>query len=217
MRMLFNQLNTRYFSDGSTIRTKWRVTRFLEFLSRVAPPPGAKIVDLGGAKGMWELVDNDFRVTLVNLPGSFREDAFHPRISFVEADATDLQNVFGSKSFDVVYSNSVIEHVGDESMQNAFAAEVHRLADAFWIQTPSIHFPFEVHTRIPLYWKLPSKLREGLIRKWERKLPAWAEMIKGTRVLTEERMRELFPTAEIYRERSFGFEKSYSLFRPFKR
>lgn len=214
--ILYNQLNSRYFRDGSSIRTKWRVARFMEFLSRVAPPPRAKIADLGGSRSMWELVDHDFQVTLVNLPGSFPGNEYHPRITFVEADATDLKHVFGSKSFDVVYSNSVIEHVGNESMQNAFAAEVQRLADAFWIQTPSIRFPFEVHTRIPFYWKLPVKLRERLIRKWEDDMPEWTEMIKGTRVLTEARMRQLFPSSNIYYERSFGFEKSYSLFRPYR-
>lgn len=164
---------------------------------------------------MWSLVDHDFQVTLVNLPGSFRKEASNPRISFVEADATNLRGVFKAKSFDVVYSNSVIEHVGDESNQNAFAAEVNWLADASWVQTPSIRFPFEVHTRVPLYWKLPKAVRESLIRKWERKLPAWTEMIKGTRVLTERRMRELFPSSQVYHERSFGFEKSYSLFKPY--
>ena len=154
MGILQDQLNTRYFRDGSPIRTKWRKGRINEFLSRVVPPPKAKIVDLGGTSSMWGLFEHDFQVTLVNLPGSFQREASDPRITFVEADATNLRNVFDSKSFDIVYSNSVIEHVGDEAMQNAFASEVHRLADAFWVQTPSIRFPFEVHTRVPLYWKL---------------------------------------------------------------
>lgn len=216
MGILYDQLNSHYFRDGSPVRTKWRVARFREFLSRVAPPPRAKIVDLGGTPGVWDLVDHDFEVTLVNLPGSFPKVSNCTGIRFVEADATNLEDVFESKAFDVVYSNSVIEHVGDENMQNAFAAQVRRLADAFWVQTPSIHFPFEVHTQIPFYWRLPAKLRQSLIKKWERELPAWTEMIKGTRVLREDRMHELFPNSQVYHERSFGFEKSYSLFRPYK-
>jgi hypothetical protein len=215
MGILGDQLNARYFRDGSQIRTKWRRARLNEFFSRVAPPSKARIVDLGGTSSMWSLMDHDFLVTLVNLPGSFRQETSDLRISLVEADATNLRDVFDSKSFDVVYSNSVIEHVGDEAKQIAFAAEVHRLANAFWIQTPSIRFPFEVHTRVPLFWKLPNAVRERLITSWERQLPAWSEMIKGTRVLTEARMRELFPSGQVYHETSFGFEKSYSLFRPY--
>lgn len=216
MGILGDQLNALYFRDGSSIRTKWRKGRINEFLSRVAPPPNARIVDLGGTSSMWSLFEHDFQVTLVNLPGSFREQTSSPRVSLVEADATDLRNVFDAKSFDVVYSNSVIEHVGDEKKQSAFASEVHRLADAFWIQTPSTRFPLEVHTRVPFYWSLPERFRERLVENWGRKLPAWTEMIKGTRVLSEDRMRELFPSARVYHERSFGFEKSYSFFRPCK-
>jgi len=54
-------------------------------------------------------------------------------------------------SFDAVYSNSTIEHVGDESRQALFAAAVRRLAPAYWVQTPSSHFPIEIHTGVSLY------------------------------------------------------------------
>ena len=40
-------------------------------------------------------------------------------------------------------------------------------------------------------------------------------MIRETRVLPEGPLRKRFPDGEYYRERRFGFEKSYSVYRLF--
>lgn len=53
-----------------------------------------------------------------------------------------------------------------------------------------------------------------LLNRWQKKLPAWTDMIRGTRLITEERMRMLFPDAEVYYENKLGvFEKSYSFYK----
>lgn len=38
--------------------------------------------------------------------------------------------------FDLVYSNSVIEHLGTWEKQQAFAAEARRVGRGYWIPTP---------------------------------------------------------------------------------
>lgn len=216
MQILVRKFTHWAYSNQSFVQN-WRTQRLLTFLSFVKPPKQAKIIDLGGSSYMWDLLDHDFEITIVNLPDGLKEDKALScsRYNHVAGDATDLRSIFADKSFDLVYSNSVIEHVGDAEKQRAFANEVHRLADAYWIQTPSIHFPIEIHTAVPFYWQLPQGKRDRLIQSWETKLPAWTEMIKELRVLTKAQMQELFPDANIYIERKFLLEKSYSFYKPY--
>ena len=201
----------------NTIVARWRAARMRAFRELVKPPPGARIVDLGGTVQMWSLVEHDYRITLVNLPGGYGADADAAKaagIDFVLGDACDLKATFGSQSFDVVFSNSVIEHVGGAERQAAFANEVRRLAPAYWVQTPSDRFPIEPHTGVPYYFRLPQSAREALERRWYAKLPAWTETIRGTTVLSRARMQELFPDADLFIEKKFLFEKSYACYRP---
>lgn len=195
-----------------------RQRRMQEFLDRLKPKRGARILDLGGSPEIWRLTPERFELTLVNLPGGMdRLAGAQPEArgdhTIVWADACDLRGIFGDNSFDLVFSNSVIEHVGDETRRRAFAREVKRLAPSYWVQTPSPRFPIEPHTGVPFYFQLPAPLRERLMERWREALPAWAEMIEETTVLSEEEMRALFPGGEIFRERALGLEKSISLYR----
>lgn len=208
------RLATRWaYQSRMSPTRRWRANRINAFRRLVDPPAGGRVVDLGGTPYMWELFDNDFHVTLVNLPGTVK-GAIPARFDWVEADACDLDGVFASGAFDLVFSNSVIEHVGDEDRQAAFAEQVHRLAPAHWIQTPSPRFPVEAHTGVPFYWQRSQRDRERRMERWRRDLPEWAEMIAETRVLSGHRMRSLFPESGIWRERLMGLEKSITAYRP---
>ncbi|XQQ06793.1 MAG: class I SAM-dependent methyltransferase [Leptolyngbya sp. IPPAS B-1204] len=215
MQLLLRRVTERAYSNKDSIVGTWRTRRFKDFLELVKPPSGAKIIDLGGTPYMWELVPHDFEVTLVNLPGTVRPHGYH-QIRFIEADATNLKDVFSDQSFDVVFSNSVIEHVGDESKQADFAQEVYRLGKAYWVQTPSDRWPIEPHTGFPFYWQLPEFARQHLKRSWKKKLPVWTEMVEGTRVISRKQMQALFPDGKLYIERAFLLEKSYVIYRPFE-
>jgi hypothetical protein len=206
---------SKWLYTNDSVVKQWRLKRIQQFLDVVKPPKNARIIDPGGSAYMWNLIDGDYDVTIVNLPGSLSESEKINDYNLVEADATDLSEVFEDKSFDIVFSNSVIEHVGDEEKQFAFAAEVRRLADAYWIQTPSILSPVEVHTGVPFYWRLPKAIRDRLLRSWKENLPAWSAMVEELRVLSRNRMKQLFPDANVYVERKLLFEKSYSFYKPF--
>ncbi len=101
-------------------------------------------------------------VTILNLPGGIPSaeldslrcagtsiHTFH----YVEGDACNVHQ-FPDRSFDIAFSNSVIEHVGPEEKQEEFSREVVRLGKSYWVQTPSAWFPIEAHTGMPLYWLL---------------------------------------------------------------
>jgi hypothetical protein len=172
-------------------------------------PPKARILDFGGTPYVWGLLNHDFRVTLINLPdksnrtpaGQLTVD--RSRFEVVEGDVTDIRDVFADLSFDAVFSNSVIEHVGDERRQQMFANEARRVGRAYWVQTPSDRWFLEPHSGYPFQWQVRRLL--GL--KLER---------EGTRVLSREWMQQLFPDGQVYIESILGMEKSYSLYRPFQ-
>ena len=199
-----------YKRDGFIRR--WRAQRMEELIERVGLRSGQRVIDLGGTEFMWRLVDVDVHVTLVNTPGSGTEVSDPDRFEVVLGDACALDE-FGDRSFDLAFSNSVIEHVGGAVREEAFAREVRRVARSYWVQTPSDHFPLEAHTGVPFYWHLPERARARLLRRWRARSPDWAWAVETTTVLSLDRMRALFPDAEVFVERKLGFEKSYALYR----
>lgn len=114
---------------------RWRRARLSAMIRLVKPPRGARIIDLGGTEQFWRMMnqvtDHQFHVTLVNLPGSGTRVTDPGRFRLVEADACDLSGLFADRSFDLVFSNSTIEHVGDEIRRGKFAREVCRLVPAY--------------------------------------------------------------------------------------
>lgn len=155
-----------------------------------------------------------FPVTLVNLrfpdPAVFTDGRFDA----LEADATRLP--FADASFDIAFSNSVIEHMTTWERQQAFASEARRVAAKLWVQTPARCFPIEPHLLAPFFQYLPRKLQLrtaryftlwGLLTKPTR--AQVEEMISDIRLLTYREMKQLFPDCTILKERFLGFTKSY--------
>jgi len=79
----------------------------------------------------------------VTFSGLFNEGGNWP--NWINADALDLP--FADKSFDLVLSNAVIEHVGHENDQLQFVREHQRVAIHWIITTPNRYFPVESHTQ----------------------------------------------------------------------
>lgn len=179
-----------------------------------------KIVDVGGAPGFWRTLDLDIPadVVLVNIePES--APANHGQIAFESAagDARDLSR-WGDRSFDVVISNSVIEHVGQWADIVRAAGEMTRLAGHGWVQTPAFAFPVEPHFALPLVHWLPVQLRAALIPYLPRQ--GYEHLSGGTvddarraveeiNLLTAREVRFLFPQADMLREKVAGLTKSY--------
>jgi SAM-dependent methyltransferase len=158
---------------------------------------------------IWNDIPDQLDITILNLEGAARADfKSHHHIRYVVGDACAVSS-FGDKQFDVVFSNSVIEHVGDQQRRAQFAHEARRLGRSYWVQTPSKWFPIEAHCGMPFWWFYPRQLRESFIRKWRQTLPAWTEMVEATDIVTKAELRHLFPESTILVERVFGIPKSY--------
>ena len=75
----------------------------------------------------------------------------HPGKRFVQYDGDQFP--FADKSFDWVFSNAVIEHVGDDDRQLRFLNEMLRVARQVFFTTPNKFFPVESHTNVFfLHW-----------------------------------------------------------------
>jgi hypothetical protein len=188
-----------------------RLRRFVEIMGIRG---GERIVDLGGLAGSWAGIERPCEITVVNLPGAERHTTVpeQHRVEVVTGDACELSR-FADASFDIAFSNSVIEHVGDAHRRRALAEEARRLAPRYWVQTPSIWFPVEAHTGMPFYWFYPAPAKRWLKARWSERLPRWTEMVEGTTVLSRGEMEALFPDGRIWTERLAGWPKSYVAYR----
>jgi SAM-dependent methyltransferase len=174
-----------------------------------------RILDVGGTPANWELLRVRPHVIMVNLPRALEPSEDGP--PWIFADGRHLP--FRDKSFDVVFSNSVIEHVGDFVRQEQFASEIARVGVHYFVQTPNRWFPVEHHLLTPLVHFLPRRWQQGLVRKftvWEwiaRPRPDQRTFflehyLRDIRLLDSRAMRRLFPDARLIRERFLGFTKS---------
>jgi hypothetical protein len=192
------------------VSARARERRMRQFCARMVPKPHDRVLDLGGSADTWAMVKTPLDITVLNLPGHTYPKPVSPphRVTFVEGDACDLSD-YSRGDFDIIFSNSVIEHVGAQERQRAFASQVLKFATKYWVQTPAVWFPIEAHSGMPFWWFYPESWRQGLIGSWRDKLPAWTEMIEGTRVLSKESLQSLFPGGKLLTERVFGIPKSY--------
>jgi hypothetical protein len=147
----------------------------------------------------------------INLEPHPTQDA---RITSIKGDVLEL--TYPDRSFDIVFSNSLIEHLGNWENQQTFAREAARMAPKLWIQTPSRWFPIEPHLIAPLVHYLPKSfqrhlLRWGTVWGWLNKpnRQQVAEFLAEVRLLSYREMKLLFPECKIIKERFFGLTKSY--------
>lgn len=191
-----------------------RMELFLD-LVRVLPAP-VRVLDVGGTEGYWHQMNLLGRPALeIVLLNVHRESAEASNVSAVVGDARDLSQ-FDDDSFDVVFSNSVIEHLGTWGDQERMAREVRRVGRGYFVQTPSRYFPLEPHFLFPGFQFLPVSARVALVRRfalgYHDALPDpdnARRAVTEIRLLSGREMRSLFPDAALYRERVLGVTKSF--------
>jgi hypothetical protein len=194
---------------------RFRARRMSEFVARFAITEKTRVLDVGGTPANWQLTSVRPQVTILNMPrGQERsEDGF----TFVSGDGCQLP--FRDQSFEIVFSNSVIEHVGSTEQQRRFADEIRRVGRLYWVQTPNRYFPLEPHLLTPFVHWLPRNLQRAWVTRWT--LWDWIErpstdrreyyihhFLSDIRLLSASELAGLFPDAEILREHGFGWTKS---------
>jgi len=92
----------------------------------------------------------------------FRE--VHPEVQAVQGDGCHLP--FRDDAFDLVFSNAVIEHVGDRARQAQFVRECLRVARrGVFLAAPNRWFPYDTHVALPLIHWLPRVVWQSVINE----------------------------------------------------
>ncbi|HII07127.1 MAG TPA: class I SAM-dependent methyltransferase [Methanotrichaceae archaeon] len=198
------------------IRLK-RIAFFKDLVSPLSKP--VKIIDVGGTELFWEKMgladDANYQITILNLS---KTESHHLNIRLVIGDARDMKE-FGDGNFDVAFSNSVIEHVGELAEQRQMAEEVMRVGKRYFVQTPNHSFPFEPHFLFPFFQFFPPALKVFMIRHfslgWYPRIPEKEEATKAAksiRLLRRREVADLFPDGKIRDEKLFGLTSSFIVY-----
>lgn len=189
----------------------FRKKRMALFADLLRPTDETKILDVGGYENCWDFLEAKPQVTLLNI--DTKTDEKKGRFTYVRGDGRKLQ--YPDKSFDIVYSNSVIEHVGTLEDQRSFAREVARVGKNYFVQTPNKGFFIEPHFIAPFIHFLKPSSREKLARHFtlwgliSKPTPEQVkEMVESISLLDKKEMTELFPQGKIASENFVGFSKS---------
>jgi len=186
-------------ADAVSLRSRRRKLRL--FLDELQPTAATTVLDVGvdevgfGAEGgqsgcgthnfFEELYPWSERITALGLHDGAGFRRAYPGIEYVQGDACELP--FADGAFDIVFSNAVIEHVGDVERQRLVVGEALRVGRRVFLTTPNRWFPVEVHTRLPLVHWLPA----GAAGKaYDLAGKSWA---RENRLLGSRDLRALFP------------------------
>jgi SAM-dependent methyltransferase len=196
---------TRSWAAGSATVSRWRERRYRLFMELCGVRPDERILDVGAGAGLALARFNRLN-TIVALDLDPKPTEWHaqPNVTVRQGDGTQLP--FADREFGVAFSNSVIEHV-PKHLQPAFAREISRVAERYFVQTPNRFFPIEPHYQVPFIQFLPKRARRALNRYFTL---GWQVRGHGEdlNLLSSRDLRRLFPDSEIHRERVFGLTKS---------
>ncbi|MDA7707924.1 class I SAM-dependent methyltransferase [Flavobacteriaceae bacterium] len=203
--------------NKNSLGNQFREKRFSFFLKKINKlPKPVSVLDVGGKINFWEnrgLAGNlNYTITIVNFE---KEKSQYSNIKTLIGDATDLSQ-FVDKSFDIVHSNSVIEHLYNFNNQSKMASEIVRVGKKYIVQTPNKCFFLEPHYLLPFFQFIPDKLKYLILtktklsrlKKWDKNFAK--QYINEIRLLSLKEMKILFPKSKIYFEKFFGMNKSFT-------
>jgi hypothetical protein len=189
-----------------------RARRWARFIEEFPDVDQMRVLDLGGTPTAWALAPvKPAAVTTVNLKALESDD---PTVNAIEGDACDLPATLRGQRFDLVFSNSLLEHVGGHVPRQRLAANIHAMADRHWVQTPYRYFPIEPHWLFPGIQWLPYSARVAVSLRWNR-----GNVVTRTRAMAEKQVNEIdlvgiqqmrmyFSDSTIWYERFAGLVKS---------
>lgn len=164
-------MSIAYKISGFNRKRKWKLFNIL-----YSPTPKTTVLDAGFGETEYSQTDNflekhypyprNITALGISTPQQFKQR--YPDVKAVKYDGGRFP--FNDKSFDICWSNAVLEHVGDREKQVYFLKEIKRVAKSGFITTPNRYFPVEVHTRIFLLHYLPKSLFDRCLpligKKW---------------------------------------------------
>ncbi len=151
-------------SNANRLR-KWELVQ-----REIGITPNMTVSDVGFSDEEFHPMDNCLEklyphpenITALGIDQARQFKQRYPLVKTVRYDGTRC--TFEDKAFDVVWSNVVVEHVGDFDRQELFLSEIRRVGRRAFVTTPNRCFPVETHTRIPLLDFLPKPIFDAILR-----------------------------------------------------
>lgn len=195
-------------NNPRSVSSRARAARWQRFSQAFPDLSQMRVLDLGGTPAYWRSAPvRPAAVTTVNLTAP---DAPEPWLTTTAGDACEVQE----SGFDLVVSNSLLEHLGGPARRERFARVVHRAAPLHWIQTPYRYFPVEPHWLFPGFQFLPVPARVAVARRWRFGHNHAPDPKRALRLVLEveligaTEMGYLFPGSTVWHERVAGLTKS---------
>jgi SAM-dependent methyltransferase len=147
-----------------------RGRKYNYFLQKINPLAKDKILDIG-------FTDNDYseeanylekhypyreNITALGIDNSGNFNLMFPEVTTVIYDGNRFP--FADHSFEIGWSNAVVEHVGNREKQVLFVKEMLRTCRIVFFTTPDRFFPFDLHTQFPAVHWLPKKYSDRIFR-----------------------------------------------------
>ena len=191
-----------------------RLALFLDLLDQLPRP--LRILDVGGTFDFWETMGLDsFEHCSVALLNTKECRTAADNFTSVVGDARHMPQ-YEDGAFDVVFSNSVIEHVGGLDDQFRMATEIRRVGRFYFVQTPNRYFPVEPHFQFPCFQFLPRWSQLALLTRFS--LGAYPragstvqarDWVDEIRLLSRKEFAGMFPEARVVSEPFWGLSKSF--------
>ena len=221
--MALHALRRRFVDAPDSWGARRRARRWLWFADKFPDLRDMSVLDLGGRIDTWARAPfHPKHVHIVNLEGETIGDAGGvPEWGEVSrGDACDLPEEIRARRYDVVFSNSVIEHVGGHERRLRFAEAVRTLGTGYWVQTPYRYFPIEPHWIAPGMQHMPNRVKQTLARRWPlshtpaKDMQTALENVLWTELIDKTQMRHYFPDGKFHNESILGITKSLIAYRP---
>lgn len=198
-------------TNPGSISARARARRWARFTETFPGLSGMRVLDLGGRPAFWtDAPVTPTAVVVVNL----ERLASRGPITAIRGDACNLPHELAGEAFDLVVSNSLMEHVGGHAQRQRLADNIHASAEYHWVQTPYRYFPLEPHWVFPGMQFLPFATRVYVAKRWPLGHRHSTDDAVATSAVHEvdligmRQMRSYFPDSNIWAERFAGLPKS---------
>ncbi len=198
------------FERFSAISREQKLALFHDLMH---PAPTLRILDVGAEVEPGDRQEQQFldrypwkeSLSALNIsPEHVR--TIRERYPAIDARVGDARQIpWPDESFDVVWSNAVIEHVGSFEDQQQMAREIMRVGRRWFVTTPNRWYPYEFHLRLPLVTWLPwhGYIQCGRLVRYNHveHRYVWAAGPERLRLLSASELARCFPGSRIIKHR----------------